>query len=225
MYENLWRDLMKLVYTFATLIFFLLINMSAYSATVVFIKGDGVRIRDGKKTALTKDMEVKQRDIIETKSSSTVIVQIKDGTKIKIKENTRLTLTALSKNNNKIHLHEGGVFAKVDKLKKSERFQISSIHTLAGVRGTQFYIHTLKSKDIWLCVNEGVVDVSESQKKSKVAVKEGKGIAIRYEKKVGKPKEYKWTKKLNWNMESGKGEVEDKIDLEKNYDILDKDYD
>lgn len=209
-----------------SLLSLIFIDISSYSASVVFIKGEGERIRNGKKTALKKGLDVKQKDIIQTKGSSTVIIEIKKGTKIKIKENSKITLTVLNNGNkNRIYLHEGGVFAKVKKLQKNERFQIQSVHTLAGVRGTQFYIHTLKSKDIWLCVNEGEVLVKENKKKSEVSVKEGEGISIQYEEKVGKPKKYKWTKDLNWNMDADKGNVEDTVDLDKPYDVLDKDYD
>lgn len=101
---------------------------------------------------------------------------------------------------------------------------------VAAVRGTEFYFaygNKKKTKaDMWLCVNEGKVNVVDSATSSNVDVNAGEGIIIPTDKQIPKPKAYAWTKKLNWNMDAEKGDVEDKTSLKGAYkDLLKNNYD
>jgi hypothetical protein len=80
--------------------------------------------------------------------------------------------------------------------------------------------------DLWLCVNEGAVDVSIPETGQSVVVNEGEGISIVGGVKLTQPRFYPWTRGLNWNFDTSSGDVEDKTDLNQAYDdLLDQDYD
>lgn len=155
-----------------------------------------------------------------------MIIQLSTGSKIKMKPNSQFVLSSHSlSSGTTIKLKRGGIFSQVSKLKSGQKYNISTGSTVAGVRGTMFYMHSLSDKQAWLCVNEGEVEVNEQLSNSQVVVKEGLGIQIQANQDIEQPKVYGWTKKLNWNMDATQGEVEDDINLSKIYDILDADYD
>ena len=96
------------------------------------------------------------------------------------------------------------------------------------MRGTEFFVaygRTIDAQpDIWLCVNEGSVEVAVAG--DTVVVEQGKGINIVGGAKITKPRRYPWTRGLNWNTDSGAGAVRDTTSLEQAYsDLLDQDYD
>jgi hypothetical protein len=99
----------------------------------------------------------------------------------------------------------------------------------AAVRGTRFFTAYGRAgaggRDLWVCVDEGVVEVRTSASKGALSVPAGKGVLIKSGRALTKPQAYDWTKKLNWNMDAGAGSVEDKTNLDAAYsDLLDQDY-
>jgi len=83
-----------------------------------------------------------------------------------------------------------------------------------------------EAPDIWLCVNSGSVEVSIQGTRRSTVVEEGKGINIIAGKKLTRPRFYRWTRELNWNMNPAAGDIEDNTDLDQAYgDLLDQDYD
>ncbi len=82
-----------------------------------------------------------------------------------------------------------------------------------------------KSQDLWICVNEGAVDVTTDKAKKPLRVPAGKGILIKSGLDTTKPQAYDWTKTLNWKMDGEAAELEDKTVLDGAYsDLLDQDY-
>jgi len=101
---------------------------------------------------------------------------------------------------------------------------------VAGVRGTEFFVaygRKIEDEyDVWLCVNDGAVEVALPEVGSSAVVEEGEGINILGGNRLTEPEFYPWTEKLNWNMEPEKGDVRDTTDLDEAYaDLLDQDYD
>ena len=92
-----------------------------------------------------------------------------------------------------------------------------------GVRGTQFFVSSApKKKNVWMCVNEGEVQVYFKENPNKfVSVKEGQGVVINSDN-LPEVKNYEWTKKLNWKLEGSAEEIEDKTDIQGiNYNLKD----
>lgn len=169
-------------------------------------------------------MALKDGDIVVSKTGATIIIEMADGSLLKLRENTRLTVQA----DNAAELSLGGVFARV----RRAGFSLRTGSAVASVRGTEFFTaygrstgKKRKKSDLWLCVNEGVVDVSSLETDGKTEVKAGNGILIPAGKGPTKPQPYDWTKTLNWNMDPAVGGVEDKTSLDAAYsDLLDQDY-
>lgn len=201
----------------------------AYESSVKIASGTVEVLKDGKvlRKAVTGEA-LAAGESVRTGKNSTAIVLLDGGTAIKLKESSEIRLSDLSgsaaEGNRKtmLNLLSGSVFSKVSKLKQNEDFAITSASTVAGVRGTSFFMafgkarDNKKEADLWLCVNEGRVEV-KGEKGDKVSVKEGEGIIIPEGKKTTKPKAYAWTKNLNWNFDPEKGEVNDKTTMESMY--------
>ena len=109
-----------------------------------------------------------------------------------------------------------------------DKFVVKTKNASFGVRGTEFFISYGKdrAKDAWMCVNEGLVRVSPKDSKESVDVKAGEGVQVKDKKSVSTPKPLAWTSKLNWNLDSSKGQLENKVNIDDAYtDLLDQDYD
>ena len=129
-------------------------------------------------------------------------------------------------------MNKGSLFAKIRKNVGKDtskgQFRIQTKSAVAGVRGTEFFTsYGTKANDVWLCVNEGLVEVkpADGQKGKSVLVKEGEGIAVTG-KGISKPRPLPWTKNLNWDMDPKSKDLVNKVDIESAYtDLLDQDYD
>lgn len=199
----------------------------AYASGDVTIQSkDGGRL--GKTGAVLAD-----GDAVATGEGASAIVEIADGSRLKLRESSRfvLTLPKPSSPVTDVLLSFGGVFAKVTKRRLGEEFHVRTETAVAAVRGTEFFTafgresKGGKTQDLWVCVNEGVVDVKTAASRRGLGVPAGKGVLIKAGLDVTAPQAYAWTKKLNWNMDAKAGAVEDKTDLDAAYsDLLDQDY-
>jgi hypothetical protein len=115
-----------------------------------------------------------------------------------------------------IDLVKGAVVAFITK----KTFQVRSQNTVFGVRGTQFFVSTSDGDSSWMCVQEGVVNVTKAEKS--VNVPAGKGVFVDA-KEISEPKAYEWTKGINWKMDPIDGELDHEIKLK--YDLLENIYD
>jgi len=223
--------ILKILYiSFSTIIIFL---SSVQAATISFLIGN-VKFNRGSDWKDAKlGMVLSQGDSIKTGSKSLVIITISQDTIIKTGSDTILKFENLDiKKEEKtlLSLLEGRVFSKIIRKNAQKDFRIATPTLMASVRGTEFFVaygrETNKSRDIWLCVNEGKVRVDSLITNKSVVVNEGKGIFILGGEEITEPKEYEWTEGLNWNMDPDKGEVINRTQLEDIYtDLLDQDYD
>jgi hypothetical protein len=203
--------------------------LAADAGKLTFVSGD-VSVDGGKGWQKAQlGTIVNEADKIKTGAKGTVIISLRSGAVLKLKSDSQITLSAVG-NATSIDVGAGSVFSKVDRRQAGQTFQIRAQTMVAAVRGTEFYFaygDKKKAKaDMWLCVNEGKVNVVDSGTQSNVDVNAGEGIIIPTDKQIPKPKAYSWTKKLNWNMDSSKGEVEDKSSLKGAYkDLLKNNYD
>lgn len=172
---------------------------------------------------------LKETDKVRTGNRGTVLINLKSGATLKMKPDSQIVLTQTSSDTT-VDVEAGALFSKVTKRTQGQAFRIRAQTMVAAVRGTEFYFAYGKKKkdkaDLWLCVNEGQVNVTDSATQSDVTVNAGEGIVIPTDKKIPKPRPYAWTKKLNWNMDASKGAIEDNTDLKGAYkDLLRNNYD
>jgi ferric-dicitrate binding protein FerR (iron transport regulator) len=201
--------------------------LSALNGQVVYTEGD-VSIRSGAQThdAVLGD-SIGPGDVITTAAVSLAVIDLANGTILKLRPKTSLAIDSIGESTS-VTLNAGGVFTHVLK-KLTGQFSVRTETTVAGVRGTEFFMaygRTIDAlPDVWLCVNSGTVEVALPQTGQTVLVKEGLGVNIVAGKKITTPRNYPWTRRLNWNMDSASGKVVDTTNLDEAYsDLLNQDY-
>ena len=194
-----------------------------------------VRALKGKVYAGERQLKIKDEvfkgEVISTKSKSLIVIRLKSGSTIKLMSNSKLKLNA-PRGKKGLNLKLGSLFAKVRSLTKkndkSKLFKVKTRTAVAGVRGTEFfasYGSEKKPDDLWLCVNEGIVEVNKLNSAKSVLVKEGEGISVTASKGISPPRALPWTKKLNWSMDP-EMDLTNKVNIAEAYsDLLGEDYD
>lgn len=170
-------------------------------------------------------------DSVTTAAGATAIIELPDGSRLKLRASSRLAVTLPGPKSTltEVFLSFGSVFAKVTKRRTGQQFNVRTPSAVAAVRGTEFFTAygraKGKSRDLWVCVNEGSVELETTKSKQGLIVPAGQGVLIKSGLDLTKPQSYDWTKDLNWNMDAENGAVEDKTNLDGAYsDLLDQDY-
>ena len=208
--------------------------MFAETGIVEYFDGEVWMGRDGEEFIPDFGEPVNPGDLIVTGEDGIAIIHLNDRTQVKLRENTELWVDSLTEKTS-VTLNSGGVFARVAKTVTSlargnAQFEVRTPTVVAGVRGTEFFVaygRTVEEEpDLWLCVNEGSVEVEVPSTGQSTLVEEGEGINILAGRRATEPQFYPWTLELNWNFSAESGDVVDKTDLDAAYtDLLDQDYD
>jgi ferric-dicitrate binding protein FerR (iron transport regulator) len=212
---------------------FLLLSSPAYAVRgiISFVSGDADVIgSQGNSQKALKGLQVQEGDTLKTYKHSNIVLTLNDQSQIKLNANSEIKL---GKNtaDSEIELQNGGVFSTIHKKTEGHRFFIRTKTATMGVRGTEFFTAFGKTakegdRDVWMCVNDGQVEVENLKLNQKVMVNKGEGVFIHPGSKVPPPRPYSWTKTLNWNMDPAKGNVEDKSSIDSAYrKLVEQDYD
>jgi ferric-dicitrate binding protein FerR (iron transport regulator) len=211
-------------------ILFTLTALSGFSQTgrVTYLLGDATVTRGDNSFSARIGTTLEQRDVVRTGPSATMIIQLSQRSTLKLRADTTVRMSDMG-SEPEVRLDSGGLFAQVAERLRG-RFEVRTPSVVAGVRGTQFFVaygRTVEEKpDLWLCVNEGRVEVRVRETGESSIVREGEGINILASSRLTDPQFYQWTTRLNWNMNPDEGSVEDDTSLDDAYsDLLDQDYD
>lgn len=203
------------------------------TAEVTFVHGQVVIISGGNPKPITTGQIFHHGEVLRTGPKSTAIVTLNEGSKVKLNENSVLLASQLDEGAATggavdIELQAGSAFAKVTK-RKENKFRIHTKSATMGVRGTEFFAGVSAPDDkgdLWMCVREGSVEVTDDATEQSVLVPAGKGVSKPAGKPISDVRAYAWTKKLNWNMNPGSGSVFNKVPMDAVYlDLLKRDYD
>jgi ferric-dicitrate binding protein FerR (iron transport regulator) len=202
-------------------------TLLALDGQVIYTEGTVTVTADSGPQDAAPGTKVSAGNTIATGADGLAVIDLSNGTQIKLREATSVVIAAIG-DNTQVSLSSGALFTHIlGKLTGS--FSVRADNTIAGVRGTEFFIaygRTVdKQRDIWLCVNSGVVDVSIPASNQEVQVPAGKGINIPGGTRLTPPRGYSWTRGLNWNMDPSNGSVEDHTSMDRVYsDLLNHDY-
>jgi ferric-dicitrate binding protein FerR (iron transport regulator) len=202
--------------------------LAALDGQLMFAEGDvSIRSAGQQREAAIGD-RLGAGDIVETGAQSLAVIDLGNGTTIKLRQKTSLAIDSIGQETT-VNLRTGGAFANIAR-KLTGHFSVRTSSAVAGVRGTRFFVaygRTIDSQpDVWLCVSAGTVEVALPTTGRSVLVNEGAGINIVGGEKLTVPRPYPWTRKLNWNMDPTEGTVVDSTNLDQAYsDLLDQDYD
>jgi len=213
------------------LLFFAGMTVGAQDARVEYVDGE-VWVESGSgREAADFGMPLAEGDLVITGDDGVAVVTVSVGSRIKLRENTVVTIDERTTAGS-VELRQGGIFARVRRAATDDRrsFAVRTPTVVAGVRGTEFFVaygRTIENlPDVWLCVNEGAVEISIREVDEVTVVEEGEGVNILSGVRATEPRFYAWTTQLNWNFDPDEGEVRDDTDLDGAYsDLLDQDYD
>lgn len=195
---------------------------------ISYVLGEVDLLRGGRAMLADIGQELSAGDRVRTGSDGTAIIELRNGTQLKLRENTLLDLDQLE-GGVEVELQQGSLFSRVERV-VGRGYRVRTGPVVAGVRGTEFFVaygRTVdEAPDVWLCVNDGAVEVAVEGSDESVVVNEGEGINVLASERITEPRFYPWTEGLNWNMSPEAGEVRDATDLDQAYsDLLDQDYD
>jgi hypothetical protein len=200
----------------------------AATGRVVWASGTVEVHRAGRTLEAEPGLEVGRGDVVETGRDGAAILQLAGSVELKLRENTSLSLDSLEEAGISVGLARGSLFSRVI-ARLTGRYSVRTDAAVAGVRGTEFFVaygrRIDELPDVWLCVNEGSVEVEIPRTAQTVIVRQGEGINIVGGQKLTAPRRYAWTRRLNWNTDPARGEVMDRTNLDQAYsDLLDQDY-
>ncbi|MBT6325007.1 MAG: hypothetical protein HOJ35_03495 [Bdellovibrionales bacterium] len=208
-------------------------TMPVFAGHIYYLTPKVVVIRNGKEIIANKGMQIYAEDRIKTYKSGFAILDFDGIVKVKVGKNTnvlvkKLLLKTKISSNAKTNLYlKSGKLAveylhgKISKNKKNKFIVKTKIASL-GVRGTKFYIDYSSPTNLWMCVNQGLVEVKN--KLNKYLVPEGQGVSISSKGEISAPEDVPWIKQVNWNFSLDKGEVKSDFVIP-DYDFLRFDYD
>ena len=135
----------------------------SFKGKITFLKGSAqIQSADGKIKQLAFADDVEAGSEVKTDTKSYIFIQFGETSVVKMQENSTLKIGKLiSVNNMDLHLEQGQVLSKINKLGKGESFSIMTPTTVASVRGTQFSVS----------YGEGRTDISVAQGRVNVGVK------------------------------------------------------
>ncbi len=213
------------------LLFNFFLVLSVFGSTELFFIKGLVQV-NGKD--VSKGKALLDGDKVIVGSKSLAVIKFDKKAVIKLTENSELIIKKLndkSESPTSLVLNAGAIFSKIlikaDSGKRN--FEVRAKSAVMGVRGTEFFTAYSQDKkqknDLWMCVNEGLVEIVTDNQKGKVEVKQGEGVFIKKGSETTSPKKYAWTKKLNWKLNPSEGDLENKAMDEMYQDLLDQDYD
>ncbi|MBT3584937.1 MAG: FecR domain-containing protein [Halobacteriovoraceae bacterium] len=183
-------------------------------ALIEFVSGDVEMIRNGAKAPLNKGNGLYAGDEILTGDDSTVVITYGES-KIKLDPNSYLIIEQLDvvdektkKFTTKLFLKLGNMMIKFFNRDKKKDLKVRTTDINLGVKGTHFFLGYDKDKtysDVFMAVEEGVVEVQSFATDDMDVVKAGQGMFIKEGFEITKPIAYKFIKRMNWNMNGGAG--------------------
>ena len=184
-------------------------SVFAVSGQVVYTEGD-VAWRNG---ASTHDAAIGDPlgpgDVIVTGPKSLAVIDLANGTTLKLKEKTTLAIDSIgdvdrghAHRRGRLHDHRPEAHRAGSRCRPRPPSRACAARSSSSRTG-----RTIDAKpDVWLCVNSGAVEVAIPETGQTVVVKQGLGINIVGGEKITSPKRYPWTRKLNWNIDPAFGD-------------------
>jgi|GEM_PF-1198582 len=146
--------------------------------------------KEGKSVAPEIKMILRSGDKVVTEKDSRIDMQVGQLGIIRINQESTVAMSRMLKEANeniKLLLKEGEVICKLEKLKRSQQFNVETPTAVVGVRGTTFLVDASeKEKKTSVAVEKGTVEVVNKKEKEKVVVKEQQSAEVSHLSKVPK---------------------------------------
>jgi len=193
-------------------------NIWSMDISIFYAKGN-VTISDlegNDKKALKGDILTEGEKII-TGSKSFVIIKIDKHSIHRIEENSNLLISKLPyqyqdsdqlEQGGSFYLEMGTIFSEVFKKSGNDSLEISTKNTSMGVRGTKLMVSKdPDSKNIWLSVDEGEVEIKNSISNNHDVISKKQSIVVEGDRNFTKQRRFDWQNKVSWNIEKSKDNI------------------
>ncbi len=149
-------------------------------ARVVALMGEvAAQTKDGRSVQLFKNSVIPEKSDIVTQEGARCTVQLPDGTRVVVRENSRLNLqqlqTADGKGVPRLKLLAGTFWSRFTKLVGGNELEVETPNAIAGVRGTDFQMEAGKESGS-LAVYHGQVGVAAGGRNAEVP--EGYAVVV-----------------------------------------------
>jgi hypothetical protein len=162
-------------FTVLTAIF--LFSTNSFAAKISFMAGDVKVVKGGKTAAAQFQMELNTGDVIKTGRGAFADISYDDGTVVKVKENSSVTIgNKNEQGSDSVSVTSGTVSAKFAKLQKDSVRKVYTPTTVCAVRGTEFDVAVSESADSKVQMTEGSLEVLNPY--GKVAIKENQNAEV-----------------------------------------------
>jgi ferric-dicitrate binding protein FerR (iron transport regulator) len=105
---------------------------------ISYALGEVDLLRDGGAIIAGIGEELEPGDRVRTGSDGTAVIELDNGTHLKLRENTLLNLNRLE-GNVEVELREGSLFSRVERA-AGRGYRVRNGPVVAGVRGTEFFV-------------------------------------------------------------------------------------
>ncbi|MBN2041477.1 MAG: FecR domain-containing protein [Spirochaetes bacterium] len=139
-------------------VLFLFAVTNAYSAKISFLGGKVNVIRNGKEMKAAFQMKLESGDILKTGKMSFADISYDDGTVIKVRQNSSVTIGNQNvKDSDSLSVTGGIISAKFAKLEKKSARKLYTPTTVCAVRGTEYEVAVSDSADTKIQLSEGAL--------------------------------------------------------------------
>jgi hypothetical protein len=138
----------------------ILFAINGYAAQISFMAGDVKVIKGGNTTAAQFQMKLDSGDILKTGKGAFADILYEDGSLIKVKEKSSITIGNKSaQGSDSLSVTSGMVSAKFAKLQKDASRKVYTPTTVCAVRGTEFDVAVSESADSKIQLSEGALQL------------------------------------------------------------------
>ncbi len=151
-----------------SIFFTLFLPALAYPIHISFYIGDVTALRQGKRINISMGTNMESGDIIKTGRGGTVSLVYKDGSKITLKEKSKIKIGSKSiPGSDNVTLIAGNLNGKFTKLKKGSK-KVYTPTTICAIRGTEFDVGVSKNGESRVELKEGQLNLNNPYGSQKI---------------------------------------------------------
>ncbi len=199
------------------LILLLLFSFNTYAEDILVFYSKGYVVSvdaEGNEKSIKKGDYLVQGETLKTGGGAFAILKIGKHSTHRVEERSEILIEKLPyqyedsnelQQGGRFFLKLGTVFCEIYKKADNDSFEVKTKNTTMGVRGTKLMASIDKeSKDTWLSVNEGIVEIHNNISKSSDIVTKDQSMIVEKDKNFTTQQKYDWQKNLKWDIEKNK---------------------
>ncbi len=184
---------------------------NVFAAKISFMAGDVKVVKGGKAAPAGFQMELNSGDVIKTGRGAFADISYDDGTVVKVKENSSVTIGNKNEQGSEaVSVTSGIINAKFAKLQKDSVRKVYTPTTVCAIRGTEFDVAVGESADSKVQMTEGSLEVLNPYGRAEIREKQNAEIGVAKSPSRAEGGDLgKWMKDNESDLENNPGEKAD----------------